>query len=123
MVDGMIGFVIRVPHSPRANAKAVWSLAVSWSARTGRTNGLFESLSDEDVQEIEKYVSGRAQQRQHPLFIPTMLLDFLITFYVEHRRRLVSTSFHTKHLLVRRRILTPASRVSVSVLDVNLCPS
>ncbi|KAH7360280.1 hypothetical protein BKA65DRAFT_492747 [Rhexocercosporidium sp. MPI-PUGE-AT-0058] len=82
-----LSFVIRVPHSPRVDAKAVWSLAVSWDARTRSTTGLIESLSDEDQREMEGYLKGRAKQRQHPLFLPTMLLDLLIVFYVDHRRR------------------------------------
>jgi hypothetical protein len=40
------------------------------------------------MREVERYFSGKPQQRQHPLFLPTMLLDLLIVFYVGHRRRL-----------------------------------
>jgi hypothetical protein len=69
------------------NEKAIWSLACSWNAKTGSTAGLFESLSDEDMREVERYFSGKSQQRQHPLFLPTMLLDLLIVFYVSHRRK------------------------------------
>ncbi len=69
------------------NEKAIWSLACSWTAMTGGTAGLFESLSDDDMREVERYFSGKSQQRKHPLFLPTMLLDLLIVFYVSHRRK------------------------------------
>ena len=82
--------MIRVPHSPRANAKAVWSLTVSWDASTCSTASLFESLSDEDMQAVEGYISATAHRKRkhHPLFLPVMLLNLLNTFYVEHRRTL-----------------------------------
>jgi hypothetical protein len=82
-----------VPHSPRTNEKAVWSLACSWDANTRSTAGLFESLSDGDIGEVQRYFSGKSEQRQHPLFLPTMLLDLLIVFYVGHRRRLEHSLF------------------------------
>ena len=85
--------MIRVPHSPRIDEKAIWSLACSWNAKTRSTAGLFESLSDEDLREVERYFSGKTRQREHPLFLPAMLLDLLILFYVSHRRKLEHSLF------------------------------
>jgi hypothetical protein len=42
--------------------------------------------------EVEDYLSGRMKQRQHPLCLPTMLLDLLIV-YVNHRRKLEQELF------------------------------
>jgi len=85
--------VIRVPHSPRTNEKAIWSFACSWDAKTRSTAGLFESLSDEDMREVKSYFSGKTRQKQHPLFLPAMLLDLLIVFFVSHRRKLEHALF------------------------------
>ncbi len=87
------GFVIRVHHSPRTNEKAIWPLACSCDAKTRSTAGLFESLSDEDMREVERCFSGESRLREHPLFLPTMLFDLLIIFYVSHRRKLEHSLF------------------------------
>ncbi|RDW87241.1 hypothetical protein BP5796_02935 [Coleophoma crateriformis] len=94
--DGSIStlaFVIRVPHSPRLKAKAIWSIAVSWSARTGTTSGLFEGLSNDDIDCVTSYTSAKIKQSTHPLFFPAMLLDILTSLYVQHRKEIERALF------------------------------
>ncbi|RDW73553.1 hypothetical protein BP6252_07460 [Coleophoma cylindrospora] len=88
-----LAFVIRVPHSPRLKAKAIWSVAVSWSARTGTTSGLFEGMSDDDIDCVTSYTSAKIKQSTHPLFFPAMLLDILTNLYIQHRKEIERTLF------------------------------
>ena len=88
-----IGFVFRVPHSPRSDEKAIWSLAISWSSSTGHSSGLWEGVSNADIQEISDYLTTKESHFGHPISIPTMLLDMLMVHYASHRRKLVSSLF------------------------------
>lgn len=85
--------MIRVPHSPRPDAKAVWSLAVSWDASSASTKALFESVSDVDIHDIGEYLAAEENKTGHPLFLPAMLLDLLVAFYIEHRKELQLSLF------------------------------
>ena len=40
------------------------------------------------MREVEAYLSAKSHQKPHPLFLPTMLLNFLNTFYISHRKKL-----------------------------------
>lgn len=81
-----LGFTIRVPHSPRNTSKAIWSMTTSWDASTSNTNALFEAVSDADIQEVRQYVEAHHSLTSHPLLLPTMLLELLNTFFIDHRR-------------------------------------
>lgn len=91
--DSNLSFVIRVPHSPRPDAKAVWSLAVSWDASSASTQALFESVSDADIRDVREYLAAEENKTGHPLFLLTMLLDLLVAFYIEHRKELQVSLF------------------------------
>ena len=88
-----LGFIIRVPHSPRYDEKAIWSMAISWCSRTGHSAGLFEGVSNADIQEIVDYLAAKKSHSGHPITLPTMLLDMLIVHYTAHRRELESSLF------------------------------
>jgi hypothetical protein len=88
-----LGIVIRVPHSPRYNEKAIWSMAISWSSSTFHSSGLFEGVSDADIQEIVDYLTAKKTHSGHPIALPTMLLDMLVVHYTAHRRELESSLF------------------------------
>lgn len=85
--------VIRVPHSPRYNEKAIWSMAISWNSSTFHSSGLFEGVSNADIQEIVDYLTAKEAHFVHPIALPTMLLDMLVVHYVDHRRELESSLF------------------------------
>ena len=63
-------------------------MAISWDARTGNTNALFEGVSDEDIQEVEEYLHVKTEMFSHPIILPTMVLELLNTFFIDHRREL-----------------------------------
>ncbi|KAK0109501.1 hypothetical protein ONS95_002190 [Cadophora gregata] len=88
-----LGFVIRVPHSPRYDEKAIWSMAISWNSATSHSSGLFEGVSDADIQEIVEYLTAKKNHSGHPLALPTMMLDLLMVHYTAHRRELESSLF------------------------------
>ncbi|CZR54761.1 uncharacterized protein PAC_04645 [Phialocephala subalpina] len=100
--DGLVShlaFTIRVPHSPRINAKAIWSLTSSWNASQCSTSTLFESLSDEDVQEVFEYLTAKKSYLIHPLTLPAMLADLLTAFYIDHRRQFQGSLYVLEHQL------------------------
>lgn len=88
-----LAFVIRIPHSPRLDVKGIWSIAITWNARTGITSGLFEGMSNADIHIITSYTSAKIKQSTHPLFFPTMLLDILTNLYIQHRKDLERALF------------------------------
>lgn len=92
-------FTIRVPHSPRINTKTVWSLTASWNASQCSTSAFFESLSDEDVQEVHQYLMAKQSLMIHPLTLPTMLANLLTTFYIDHRRQFQGSLYVLEHQL------------------------
>jgi hypothetical protein len=93
------GFTIRVPHSPRNNAKAIWSMAISWDASTGKTNALFEGVSDADIQDVQRYLQAKSELASHPLLLPMMVLELLNIFFINHRRELERSLFVLEHQL------------------------
>ncbi|TVY82226.1 hypothetical protein LSUE1_G003163 [Lachnellula suecica] len=92
-----LGFTIRVPHSPRNSAKAIWSMAVSWDASNSHTNALFEGVSDADIHDIQQYLQAKHHLTSHPLLLPTMILEHLNTFFIDHRRELERSLFVLEH--------------------------
>ncbi|KAJ5035376.1 uncharacterized protein L3040_007847 [Drepanopeziza brunnea f. sp. 'multigermtubi'] len=70
--------MIRVPHSPRTGQKEEWSFTFSWDARTRVTTRLFDSLSDDDMEDIMKYLSEQAHQCHHPILLPAMIQDSIL---------------------------------------------
>jgi hypothetical protein len=54
---------------------------------------LFESVSDTDMCDIARYMNASELELRHPLFLPTMLLDILLVFYVQHRKELQLSLF------------------------------
>ena len=81
-------YTIRVPHSPRNNAKAIWSMAVSWDASSNRTSALLDGVSDLDIEEMQQYLNAKQHSMSHPLLLPTMILELLNMFFIDHRREL-----------------------------------
>jgi len=88
-----LSFVIRVPHSPRCDEKAIWSMAISWSSSTCHSSGFFEGVSNNDIQEIVNYLTAKQTHLEHPIALPTMLLDLLMDHYTAHRRELERSLF------------------------------
>jgi hypothetical protein len=63
-------------------------MSVTWDASTGNTNALFEGVSDEDIKELQEYLHAKAKLFSHPIILPTMILELLNTFFIDHRREL-----------------------------------
>jgi hypothetical protein len=61
-------------------------MTTSWDASSGHITALFEGVSDEDIQEVQKYLQAKQQLISHPLLLPTMVLEMLNTFFIDHRR-------------------------------------
>lgn len=75
---------MRVPYSP-GEFKSTWSLAWSWDPETRETTGLFDGVSDLDLQFMESYMLHRQAFLGHPLLVHTMLLEALCQFSVNRR--------------------------------------
>lgn len=82
-----LGLVIRVPYSPR-DVKSIWSMAISWNARTGETTALFDGVSDGCTRILISYLAMRQPQLGHPMVLPMMIMEVLCHYSIGFRNEL-----------------------------------
>lgn len=74
-------------------------MAISWDAKTGHTNALFEGVTDADIEDAQRYLQAKSELTSHPLLLPMMILELLNIFFIDHRRELERSLFILEHQL------------------------
>jgi hypothetical protein len=86
---------MRAPHAPRNQVKSVWSLGLSWEAKTQFTTGIFDGASHHDIELfLANLNAAPVEYLSHPLLIPHLLLQQLVVYYNEHWTRHGQDLFH-----------------------------
>lgn len=86
---------MRAPHPPRNEIKSVWSLGLSWDAKTQFTTGVFDGASDFDLDLLLSNLRALpADHLGHPLLIPHLLLQQLVVYYNRHWTKFGQDLFH-----------------------------
>lgn len=76
--------ILRIPHSPR-RVKSIWSLALCWNPKSGRTCALFDGVADADINILRNYLNSHPRLQSHALTLPTMLMDILSQYRILSR--------------------------------------
>jgi hypothetical protein len=79
-------YVVHFPFRRLEVSNYIWSIALSYDTKTGKTCGLFDGASDADIYEIQTRLQRNPTHAIHPFYILVVLLDIMVGYSATARQ-------------------------------------